>query len=738
MVDASPWLSVREMSESTKIEFATEYVGVVPVAASVPSQSLWKMFGPQIVQQAAKKLKALNPKVAEGTVVITPKQIMVLNSGTGILMDQEDLVHVKYTAIHPSDKKKAIYVAFAPQVGILYCHVLSFRNKNTTQMVVDAISSGVKEALAAKDEAFGFDSSFIYSMAQPKAFKPQGSEAAELASLGQTIGIVESIRYVGTVPLRMKDVAASKEITKDDVETAASFMLGQLKLHAKKTPKKNRQISFVSRKAAADADPLSGLPVVLIVSAEGIRTIDNISREETHRVFLQDLAYFSEVAVKGDNHGELFAAVSKDDKLRHVRMRLYRCDGKGSALSICDTIQQAFKAANRADELRNGRPFMPIASMTTEIATPLSVLEFDRSLVNPIRPIGAGQFGLVFAVQFFREDPTGGDAVQRAVKVLRPGASTETMCDFLREAEMLQKLDHPNVVKLYGVCLKQKPWLILEEFVNYGDLDAVMKACKEKEIALTESELMIIINQLATGANFVTTSGIVHSDYAARNVLLHFRNQVKIADFGWARQLEGGKKSFFREEIPKISTRWLAPECVERFEFSEKSDVWALAVTIWEIFTSCNTPYEDVHFLTVARMVREGLRLDRPQNCSHDCYAVLSKCWEADIKKRTKMKDMASSISRIATSVINNTEGSDRPRDLGAMLLYTDSETDDTDDTTPNAAPPPGDLAALGDVGPSGRPLSGVEGNLQRLRLAESGEFDGFGDDAIGEDEEWS
>lgn len=79
--------------------------------------------------------------------------------------------------------------------------------------------------------------------------------------------------------------------------------------------------------------------------------------------------------------------------------------------------------------------------------------------------------------------------------------------------------------------------------------------------------------------------GVVHSDIAARNCLLHLRNQIKIADFGWSRELPAGKKSITRKQLPKISTRWLAPECVQRMEFSEKSDVWATAVTIWECYS---------------------------------------------------------------------------------------------------------------------------------------------------------
>lgn len=60
-----------------------------------------------------------------------------------------------------------------------------------------------------------------------------------------------------------------------------------------------------------------------------------------------------------------------------------------------------------------------------------------------------------------------GEIRERAVKVLRPGATSDTMADFLREAEILQKLDHVNVVKLHGVCLREKPWLLMEENVVY-------------------------------------------------------------------------------------------------------------------------------------------------------------------------------------------------------------------------------------------------------------------------------
>jgi len=87
------------------------------------------------------------------------------------------------------------------------------------------------------------------------------------------------------------------------------------------------------------------------------------------------------------------------------------------------------------------------------------------------------QFGVVFLVE---QTQAKGDIVLRAVKSLRPGASNPEHYDFLQEAEALQSLDHPNIVRLHGVCMADKPWLIVEDFVRYGDLDNVLRTCKAK------------------------------------------------------------------------------------------------------------------------------------------------------------------------------------------------------------------------------------------------------------------
>jgi hypothetical protein len=148
---------------------------------------------------------------------------------------------------------------------------------------------------------------------------------------------------------------------------------------------------------------------------------------------LQDLAFFTDVQLKKEKTGELFVTVSRDHRLKHVRLRVYRCGEKKQGIDICETVRKAFTASNRAKELRNGQPFMPLANLASDLDldTPLLRMEVAREDVVPIRTVGSGQFGLVFAVNV--RDADQGGSYERAAKVLRSGATPDTMASFLRE-----------------------------------------------------------------------------------------------------------------------------------------------------------------------------------------------------------------------------------------------------------------------------------------------------------------
>ena len=124
------------------------------------------------------------------------------------------------------------------------------------------------------------------------------------------------------------------------------------------------------------------------------------------------------------------------------------------------------------------------------------------------------------------------------------------------------QLEHPNVVKLLGVCFELRPWLAVLEIMIYGDVRKVLRACGQKRLALTESERLIILSQACSGMEFIASKGFVHMDIAARNMLIHTNNVVKIADFGITKKMDPETKTFALSGFLRLAVRWLAPgEC---------------------------------------------------------------------------------------------------------------------------------------------------------------------------------
>ena len=106
------------------------------------------------------------------------------------------------------------------------------------------------------------------------------------------------------------------------------------------------------------------------------------------------------------------------------------------------------------------------------LLTPMAVLALDdwemtrdRVVIN--RKLGEGAFGMVYGGEAFYDD-RGWVAV--AVKTLKTGSSLEEKIDFLKEANIMKRFEHKNIVKLLGVCTRNEPIYAVMEYMLYGDL----------------------------------------------------------------------------------------------------------------------------------------------------------------------------------------------------------------------------------------------------------------------------
>eukprot|EP00055_Hartaetosiga_balthica_P007684 m.26823 g.26823 ORF g.26823 m.26823 type:complete len:688 (+) comp5891_c0_seq1:88-2151(+) len=322
-----------------------------------------------------------------------------------------------------------------------------------------------------------------------------------------------------------------------------------------------------------------------------------------------------------------------------------RCDGKVFHYRISRTDKGVFVAADRVfpnvqdliafyHEQSDGLVH-PLRHAVPKhrrgiTASPSDKWEIDRSDIMMGARLGSGQYGEVY------EAVLRSKSRHVAVKTLKEDAMDAK--DFLKEAEVMKKLKHENLVELIGVCTLDAPLYIVTEFMCNGCLlDYVRDPIKQKEI--TPTAMMYIAEQVCSGMEFLENENFIHRDLAARNCLVGENLLVKLADFGLARLLYK-ENEYEAKAGAKFPIKWTAPESLNFNIFSTKSDVWAFGICIWEIVTLGETPYPGMDLYTVLDKLQKKYRMPRPEGCPVEVYQLMLDCWEEEPQSRPTFKSI--------------------------------------------------------------------------------------------------
>ncbi|XP_053316144.1 proto-oncogene tyrosine-protein kinase ROS [Spea bombifrons] len=272
-----------------------------------------------------------------------------------------------------------------------------------------------------------------------------------------------------------------------------------------------------------------------------------------------------------------------------------------------------------------------------------SLAQFPREKLTLCLFLGSGAFGEVYegtAADILGPE-TGTTRV--AVKTLKSDATDHEKSEFLKEAHLMSQFDHPNILKLLGVCLFNEPQYIILELMDGGDLlsylrDARANTFLQKPLLSTLDLLDIALN-ICNGGAYLEKMHFVHRDLAARNCLVSVKGYnspdriVKIGDFGLARDIYSN--DYYKKKGEGfLPVRWMAPESLIDGIFTSRSDVWSYGIVLWEVFSFGQQPYPGYSNLEVLHHVRSGQRMEAPVNCSDDLWDLILKCWAQHPKER--------------------------------------------------------------------------------------------------------
>jgi uncharacterized protein (DUF2249 family) len=227
----------------------------------------------------------------------------------------------------------------------------------------------------------------------------------------------------------------------------------------------------------------------------------------------------------------------------------------------------------------------------------------DRNKLVIQKEIAKGNFGVVYRGLY----KIGNIPV--AAKALKFNYSKKDLCDFIKEAYIVNQLHHPNIVDFYGVVQAVSPPYLVLELMENGALDLFLIQFRNQRPLHV---LIRYIGDVVAGMVYLSNRKFIHRDLAARNILVSWDEHCKISDFGLTRKMDS--QSMYVSQGGRVAIKWAAPEALTDQQYTNASDVWSFGIVMWEVMTFAETPYGDwTGEKTIIEVTTNSYRLSKPK-----------------------------------------------------------------------------------------------------------------------------
>ena len=270
--------------------------------------------------------------------------------------------------------------------------------------------------------------------------------------------------------------------------------------------------------------------------------------------------------------------------------------------------------------------FLPIPESAQKgLEREVTITDFDI-----LKELGSGSFGNVYLV---RHKVTKAEYAIKAIDK-RNKTNQEEKPYFRREVEVMYKIHHPNVVKLFGHFEDNYYCYFIMEYISKGNVYNLLPTDKKKR--LSTKVCSFIIRDVISAVYFLHNMKpkIIHRDIKPENVLLAEGLVAKLTDFGWSNYMQEDEKRTTVCGTPI----YLAPEIMEEKPHDEAVDLWCIGVLLFELVTA-NPPFAGNDLDTLKENVLK-LKINWPKDINVDAKNLIMKILKLDPKQRLPLEEM--------------------------------------------------------------------------------------------------
>lgn len=304
-----------------------------------------------------------------------------------------------------------------------------------------------------------------------------------------------------------------------------------------------------------------------------------------------------------------------------------RDEGKARSMSEREAAKVAAKSITPASgaDIKNGETlFRRVSTRMKKIDGTGATSRIGFYEVE--RLVGEGNFA---KVKLARHALTGEKV---AIKVIdKTRLDKVTAKKLSREVQIMKKLQHPNIVRLYEVIETPTDLCLIMEYASGGEIFEFLVVHGR----MKEKDARHVFRQIIGAMDYCHSNSIIHRDLKAENLLLDNKYDIKIADFGFSNNFNpDGKLNTWCGSPP-----YAAPELFHGTEYvGPEVDIWSLGVVLYVLVCGA-LPFDGTTLTKLRARVLAG-KFKIPFYMSTDCEKLLNKMLVVDPARRCTMDDI--------------------------------------------------------------------------------------------------